>query len=303
MDGVRSGEKPMGFVAFSEKYATEEICREALFRVRWPQGFECPVCGKHSYAILKSRNRIQCNACKHQTSPTVGTVMHKTRLPIRTWFWAIYLVAQDKRGISAMTLCKQLKVTYKTAWYLLHRIREAMGKRDGRYLLSGIVEFDDSYFGGPKGGGKRGRGTKKAKVLVAVSKTEDGKPQYLKMQVVPNLRGGTIGRFAADNIAENTLIQSDAAPNYRKALAEKWLHEYELADANSQTLAWLHIIVSNVKAFIQGTAHGLDSKHLQRYLDEACYRFNRRFHERDLFHNLLNAVAHSLPLGLDVLTG
>jgi hypothetical protein len=229
--------------------------------------------------------------------------MHKTRLPIRTWFWAIYLVAQDKRGISAMSLCKQLKVTYKTAWYLLHRIREAMGKRDERYMLAGIVEFDDSYFGGPKGGGKRGRGTKKSKVLVGLSKTDDGKPQYLKMQVVPNLRGPTIGAFAAVNILQNSTIQSDAAINYRKALSEKWLHEYELSDACGQSLAWLHTIISNVKAFIQGTAHGLDSKHLQRYLNEACYRFNRRFHERDLFDHLLNAVALSSPLGWDVLKG
>lgn len=202
-----------------------------------------------------------------------------------------------------MTLCKQLKVTYKTAWYLLHRIREAMGNRDERYLLAGIVEFDDSYFGGPRGGGKRGRGTKKAKVLVALSKNRDGKPQHLKMRVVPNLRGITIAWFAADSIAEKTIIQSDAAPNYRQALAEKWLHEYELADANSQSLVWLHTIVSNVKAFIQGTAHGLDGKHLQRYLNEACYRFNRRFHERGLFDRLLVAVAQSSVLGLDALMG
>lgn len=229
--------------------------------------------------------------------------MHKTRLPIRTWFWAIYLVAQDKRGISAMTLCKQLKVTYKTAWYLLHRIREAMAKRDERYLLAGIVEFDDSYFGGPKGGGKRGRGTKKSKVLVALSKTDEGKPQHLKMQVVPNLKGKTIGKFAVESILQGTTIQSDAAPNYRAALSEKWLHQYALANADSQTLVWLHTIISNIKAFIQGTAHGLDGKYLQRYLDEACYRFNRRFHERDLFDHLLCAVSQSATLGLDALMG
>jgi hypothetical protein len=229
--------------------------------------------------------------------------MHKTKLPIRTWFWAIYLVATDKRGISAMSLCKQLKVTYKTAWYLLHRIREAMGKRDERYLLAGIVEFDDSYFGGPKGGGKRGRGTKKSKVLIALSKTEEGKPQHLKMQVVPDLRGKTIGRFAGANIAENSVIESDAAINYRTALANKWLHKYKLSGSDPEMLAWLHIIVSNVKAFIQGTAHGLDGKHLQRYLNEACYRFNRRFHEKTLFDHLLVAVSHSKPLGLDALSG
>ena len=303
MEGVRSGERPIGFAAFAEKYGTEEICREALFKARWPEGFECPECGKHGYIVLKKRKRIQCNSCKHQTSPTIGTVMHNTKLPIKKWFWAIYLVATDKRGVSAMYLCKQLDIGYKTAWYVLHRIRDAMGNRDKQYLLAGIVEFDDSYFGGPQGGGKRGRGTKKSKVLVALSKTPDGKPQYVKMQVVPNLRGRTIGDFAAANIAEKAIIESDAAPNYRTALGPKWSHKYQISGSDPEMLNWLHTVVSNVKAFIQGTTHGLDSKYLQRYLDEACYRFNRRFSEKTLFDRLLVAVSHSSTLGLDALTG
>ena len=303
MSGIRSGDKPLGFIAFTEKYSNEEICREALFKARWPQGFECPECGRKSYILLKSRNRVQCNYCKHQTSPTVDTIMHKTRLPIKKWFWAIYLVAQDKRGISAMALCKQLGVTYKTAWYLLHRIREAMGKRDEHYLLAGIIEFDDSYFGGPTRGGKRGRGTKKSKALVAVSKDKAGKPKYLKMKVVPNLRGNIIGSFAKRNIVEDSTIQTDAARNYRKPFSEKWLHKYRLSSADPEMLAWLHTIISNVKAFINGTMHGLGSKYLQRYFDEACYRFNRRKHEKNLFHHLLVAVTSCGKLGLDVLKG
>ena len=303
MAGVRACNKPMGYIEFSKKYATEEDCRKKLAEQRWPDGFVCPKCGGKNYSLIKERWRFQCNHCKHQTSPTVGTVMHRTHLPIRTWFWAIYLVATDKRGISAMALSKQLHVTYKTAWYLLHRMREAMGNRDENYMLQGIVEFDDVYFGGTKSGGKRGRGTTKMKVLVAVSKNAEGKPKYLKMKMVPNLKGKTIGCFAEKCIAEKSTIESDAAPNYRKPLKEKWLHKYEIYDADSEMLTWLHTIASNVKALIQGTSHGLDAKHFQRYLNEACYRFNRRFMEKSIFDHLLCAVAHSSPLGLDVLKG
>ena len=303
MAGVRAEEKPIGFVEFSQRYASEERCREKLYGMRWPNGFICPKCGYKTYTLIKDRWRYQCNHCKHQTSPTVGTVMHRTHLPIRTWFWAIYLVSTDKRGISAMALSKQLHITYKTAWYLLHRIREAMGNREENYILQGIVEFDDSYFGGKKPGSKRGRGTKKIKVLVALSKDAAGKPRYLKLRVVSNLKGKTIGAFAKKCIAENSTIESDAAPNYRKPLKEKWLHKFELFDADSEMLTWLHTVVSNVKALVQGTSHGLDEKHFQRYLNEVCYRFNRRFFEKTIFDHLLSAVAHSKPLGLDALKG
>jgi len=295
--------KPMSFMEFAEKFATEEACREKVFEARWPNGFICPKCGGVKCCFLKNRNAYQCNKCKHRTTPKVGTLMEGSPLPYKTWLWAIYLVATDKRGISAMELTRQLHVTYKTAWYLGHRIRQAMGNRDEKYLLEGIVELDDSYFGGPKGGGKRGRGTKKTKALTAVSKDEEGKPKHLKMKVVPNLKGKTIGKFAAENIALGALIESDAFHSYRKPLEEKWLHQWEVFDADKEMLVWLHTIISNAKSFIQGTYHGIDEKHMQRYFDEYSYRFNRRFMQTSLFDRLLVAVTDTPPLGLVALTG
>ena len=115
--------------------------------------------------------------------------MHRSHLPLLTWFWAMFLVAKDKRGFSATQLSKELDLPYNTAWFLLHRIRFAMSQREDNYLLSDIVELDDNYFGKPKQNGKRGRGTGKTKVVVAVSKTDEGKPRFIKMKVVPNLKG------------------------------------------------------------------------------------------------------------------
>jgi len=170
-------------------------------------------------------------------------------------------------------------------------------------FLSGIIEFDDAYFGGPKSGGKRGRGTTKTKALLAVSKDELGNPKFLKLLVVPNLKGKTIGKFADENFVEGARVETDALRSYRKPLAEKWLHDFEVFDADKEMLVWLHTITSNVKSLIGGTFHGLGGKYLQRYFDEAAYRFNRRWMQVSIFDHLLSSVALSTPLGLAELKG
>jgi hypothetical protein len=120
--------------------------------------------------------------------------MENTKLPLRKWFWAIFMAARDKRGISAVRMRMELAVSYKCAWTVLHKIRKAMGDRDGAYMLGGIVELDDSYFGGPKKGGKRGRGTEKAPVLVGISLDKEGKPGYAKMEMVEDVKSETTWR-------------------------------------------------------------------------------------------------------------
>jgi transposase-like protein len=260
--------------------------------MRWPDGFVCPKCGGRECGYQDGKKVYQCKEkyCRHQASLTAGTIMEHTRLPIKVWFWAIFLMATDKRGSSATYLSRALKIRYKSAWLLLQKLRSAMGNRDMQYLLNGIVELDDTYFGGPTKGGKKGRGTRKAKVLVALSKDSSGKPKHLKMRVVSNLKGKTVGAFAQETIAEKSAIETDAYRSYRKPLSEKYDHKWEVFDPDSEMLVWLHTIVSNTKSFVQGTFHGLDELHLQRYLDEFCWRFNRRYREGTIFFDLLRAV-------------
>jgi transposase-like protein len=284
------------------RFDNEDACRDYLFKLRWPDGFICPVCGCREYYHITTRHKYACKNCRYQASVTAGTVMDRSHLSLRTWIWAIYLVSRDKRGYSAMQLSRVLSLPYNTAWFLLHRIRNAMTERDSRYLLKGIVELDDTYLGKTRKGGKRGRGTTKNKVIVAVSKDEDGKPQYVKMQVVADLKGKTIAKFAKNSIADGSTIQTDAYHSYRKPLAEKYQHEYQVFDSDSDMLKWLHTIVSNAKAFISGTFHGLGKKHLQSYLDEYCYRFNRRRMGSIIFDRLLFAVTQSAPLRFADLT-
>ena len=192
--------KRVGLEDIQRRFDTEDACRDYLFKLRWPDGFVCPVCGCREYYSITTRHKYACKSCRYQASVTAGTVMDRSHLSLRTWIWAIYLVSRDKRGYSAMQLSRVLNLPYNTAWFLLHRIRNAMAERDSRYLLKGIVELDDTYLGKAKNGGKRGRGTTKSKIVVAVSKSEDGKPQYVKMQVVTDLKGKTIAKFAKSSI-------------------------------------------------------------------------------------------------------
>ena len=162
--------------------------------------YVCPKCG-HRHGCCLSNGLYQCTHCHHQTSVTVGTVLHHSHVSLSKWFLAFYFVSQDKRGISAVQLSGQIGVTYKTAWSMLRRIRSAMGQRDAAHMLSGVVEFDDAYFGGPKAGGKRGRGTEKAKVFVALSLDERGNPRYLKMSVTKNIKQASVKKFAHTTVA------------------------------------------------------------------------------------------------------
>jgi len=297
-----ASDRIIGYSAFQRQYATVEDCRKKLFEIRFPNGFICPRCGCVEYYTIPTRNLYQCKGCRHQLSVTAGTVMHRSHLPLLTWFWAIYLVSKDKRGFSAKQLERELGLPYNTAWFLLHRIRSAMSQRDEQYQLAGVVELDDTYFGKSKKGGKRGRGTKKTKVVVAVSKTNDGKPRFIKMKVVSNLKSVTIGKFATQNIAESSKIETDAYRSYRKPLAEKYEHRFEVFDSSSDMLRWLHTVIGNAKSFVNGTFHGLGDKHLQRYLDEFCYRFNRRYFKNRIFDRLLIAVTCASPLTFAELT-
>ena len=170
-----------------KEFGTEEKCRECLAKLRWPEGFVCPkCCCRHAHVL--SNGRYQCTECRHQFSVTAGTVLHRSHMPLTQWFLAFYFVSQDKRGVSAVALMSMLGTTYKTAWYMLKRIRAAMGQRDKTHQFNGTIEFDDTYFGGQTVGKKRGRGTEKAKVFAALSLDEWGNPRYAKMQVTQNIK-------------------------------------------------------------------------------------------------------------------
>ena len=285
----------MTMLEYQENYGTEDQCKQYLYEKRWPKGFVCPKCSHTECFNIQSRNLYQCKACNRQTSITAGTIMDKTRTPLRKWFLALYLVGEDKRGISALALMKKIGVSYNTAWTMLSKIRHAMAERENTYMLGGIIEMDEAFFGAPTEGGKRGRGTDKTAVLVSVCLTDEGKPGFAKMEVIEHVDSKAVTDFANGSITKGSEIHTDGLKIYRPLAQEGYSLIQKKYDAkgNPEHLHWTHIIVSNAKAFINGTFHGLGSTHLQRYLDEFCYRFNRRWLVSGIFPKLVDAVARS----------
>ena len=210
------------FEEFRTRFSTEENCWAELFRLRFPNGVVCPKCGCTEYYPVRGRNTFQCRACRHQTSVTAGTVMHRTHLPLTAWFWAIYLCATDKRGISSVQLSRTLNICYESAWYLLHQIRRAMSQRDENYALFGIVEMDDGYVGGATHNGKRGRGTDKAKIVVALSKTENGAALFTRMQVVEDVTSKTLQQVVGKTVATGTKSNATAIRAIKTCPALRW---------------------------------------------------------------------------------
>lgn len=296
-------QQALNWLEFQNKFPTEEACRSHLYKIRWPDGFRCSVCNHDRAYEIMNRHLFECAECGYQASVTAGTVMHKTRISLKIWFWAIYLIANDKRGISATQLSQQFGISYPTAWLMMHKIRKAMHDRDAKYTLAGIVEMDDTFIGVPTEDGKRGRGTEKTKVVASLSLTKSGHPLYLKMKVVDNLKSSTLADFAKQSIAPGTEISTDLYRSYNQLEGEGYLHlpkQFDHKD-NPDHLKWLHTIISNAKAFIGGTYHGLGSKHLQSYLDEYCYRFNRRKFKGQLFNRLLSACVSTCTVTYDEL--
>ena len=298
----------MGFFEFQRRFRTEDACRKYLFKLRWPEGFRCPKCDHGECFDLPKRKLHQCKSCSHQTSATAGTVMHRTRTPLRKWFWAIFLAAGDKRGLSALQLSKKLKVSYYVAWTMLHKIRQAMADRNQRYQLRGVIEIDESFYGGKKeGGDKRGRGADKVPVMIEASTFESGDGGrglgFARMRVVERVDAATVAGVIVEDVAAGQKIVTDGWPSYNVVRRLGHEHAREASGPGSNAaLKWVHILASNSKAFLLGTFHGVGGKHLQSYLDEFCYRFNRRRWEDELFDRLVTACANSKGVTYSELT-
>jgi transposase-like protein len=230
-----------------------------LAKVRWPNGFQCPHCGSTRSWYLEARRLYQCSDCHHQVSVTADTLFHATKLPLVKWFWAIYLAASDKGGISALRISKHLGVSWITARNILRKIRRAMAHRDSIYRLRNIIEFDDTYVGG-KRAGKRGRGAEgKTPVLVAVETRTKG-AGFVAMQAVDTVSKKTVRNFLHRHIKAEQTVKTDALPALN-AVGETQQHEKKVTPPESAS-TWLplvHIMIGNMKQFINGTFHGVSS--------------------------------------------
>jgi transposase-like protein len=309
--------KDINLLSFQNEFRNEDDCKKWLFSTRWPEGFRCPKCAHHEYTLLESRNIYMCKACRYQASITAGTIFHKTKTPLLKWFWLIFRIATSKTGVSISEMQRELEIKdYKTIWVMAHKIRKAMADRDAHYTLAGLVEIDESFFG-PRSSGKRGRGAEgKSLVIIAVSTWIDPsggeKPGFAHAFVVKDASADAIEAILRRvSIPEHEVepliskIRTDGWESYKVAASELGIAHHRAVLRNPKDsmklLPWTHRLIANAKAVMSGPHRGVSEKHLQRYLSEICYRFNRRHWGRQSFHRLLNACASTQTITRDAL--
>jgi transposase-like protein len=288
----------LSLLEFQRRFSTEAACQEALEQARWPGGFVCPRCGQGEASRITTRRLLQCCVCRYQVSVTAGTVFHKTRTPLVKLFWALWMVSRDKGGTSAMRLSRQMGLSYRTARTMLHKLRKAMGQRDARYTLTGPIEMDDAYFGG-KGNGKMGRGTAKTPVVVMVEERGEH-AGYIGINALTAASKPQLSAAAQEKIAPGRLVHTYCWTGCNGLAALGHDHHAEKVPPHQahEKLPWVHIAISNAKTFLLGTYHGVSHKYLQTYLDEFCYRFNRRTWETTLTERLITACSVAKPVTL-----
>lgn len=302
-------QKGLSLPEFFDAYGSEAQCAETLFAWRWPHGFVCPECGHaDGYSEVKTRGLLQCQHCRHQTSLTAGTVFAYSKLPLTTWFLALYLLTQQKNGLSALELKRQLGVSYNTAWSVKHKLMQTMLERDADRRLTGVIEIDDVYWGGECHGQTPGRGSpNKTPFLAALSKSFDGHPLALRLSVVAGFRKRELAAWTAKFLDPDSIVVSDGLSCFTAIAAAGVEHQAVVtgggaASVELEEFRWLNTILGNIKSALHGTYHKVSSKHLPRYLAEFCYRFNRRFDLAAMLPRLGYAAAHTPPMPYRLLT-
>lgn len=290
---------PRTLLEFERRFSTEEACREYLFSLRWPEGFECPHCG-HQKAWSRNRGLYECARCGFQASVTAGTIFHGTRKPLRLWFRAIWHVTSQKYGANALGLQRMLGLgSYHTAWTWLHKLRCAM-VRPGRDRLSGTVEVDETYIGGEKPG-KRGRGAA-GKVLVVVTvEVKDSRIGRIRLSRIPNASGRSLGSAVRVAAEPGSIVRTDGWNGYRGLSKIGYIHEVvrDKGDVGGNMLPRVNRVVALLKRWLLGTYQGaVRPSHLDYYLDEYTFRFNRRTSRSrgKLFYRLVQQAAAIGPV-------
>jgi transposase-like protein len=272
-------EFPRNLREFEARFATEEACREYLFRLRWPDGFRCPRCGGNQYWPVRTV-LLECSKCGHQTTVTAGTIFQDTRKPLGDWFRAMYWVTTQKNGASALGLQRVLGLgSYKTAWTWLHKLRRAM-VRPGRDRLTGWVEVDETFVGGVEEG-TRGRQTERKALVVIAAQVDGPGIGRIRMRRIPDASAESLMPFLKAAIEPGSTIHTDGWLGYWPAKAEGYDHEVTVLkgakDSPSVLMPRVHRVASLLKRWLMGTHQGaVTLEHLDYYLDEFTFRFNRR---------------------------
>lgn len=280
-------------------FSTDAACLDYLDWLRWPDGFVCPHCSSTS-AGKEATGRYRCHDCRKQVSVTAGTIFHKTRTPMTVWFEVIWLVTASKMGVSAAHIHRVLPVSsYQTAWTMMSKLRQIMSAKDSE-PLSGQVEVDETFFGGPKPG-VRGRGAKGKTLVIGAIEVGGSGWGRARLAVIEDASSASLKSFISSNIAPGSTVITDAWSAYSPSLSG-YVHDPQNVSASGlpahESLPAVHRLFAQVKRTLEGTYQGAGSQeHLQEYLDEFVFRFNRRHakHRGLVFLRLLERAVASEP--------
>ena len=294
----------MTLLDIQETFATDDLCRELLCRLRWPNGAECPRCKGKVVELATAKQLFYCKDCDYQFTVMAGTIFNDSHLPLKTWFTAVLLLVEARKGFSANQMKRTLGVSYKTAWYLCHRIRRAM--KEARPMLDGTVEMDETYVGGVEHGKGTGRGTEKEIVVGIRQRGGD-----LRFFHAPDIKSGTLAQYVRDHVSTDVdVIVTDELNAYPLAMIKAGVHGtkhkrirhkdgvYVMGDVHTNTV---ESAFSLLKRGIMGTWHKVSAKHLAAYLDEMTFRFNRR-KSPAIFLDTLRHMVTADPLTFEKLT-
>lgn len=298
----------MNLIKFIEDFPDETSCRLHFKGIREQQGIICKSCGSKEHYWLQGKWQWQCSKCRFRTTLRSGSMMENAKLPFRKWYLAMAFMSFSKKGISATELQRQLgHKRYEPIWFMMHKIRKAMGNRDALYKLTDMVEFDEGCFGTEidnesRTSLKRGRGSERqvnVAVMAESTPLEDiatGKKsnhcRYFKMKVLESYLKEEINQVIEESITEKTIVFSDKSTSYMDIsnFVEVHVTEKSSKETTTKTLPWVHIAISNAKRTLLGIYHKIKGKYLQLYLDEFCYKLNRRYFGERLFDRLTIAM-------------
>ena len=299
---------PRNWNEFLDRFGTEEACLSYLEGLRWPQGFICPDCGVAAEPYRSSRTRLMCRSCGHQTTVTAGTIFDKTRTPLRVWLAGAWYLTNQKQGVSALGLQRVLGLgSYQTAWTMLHRFRRAMVRPD-RERLKGCVEVDETYLAitdreAPISAINRKNRTSKVLVILAVEMLQPKGFGRIRLQRIRNDGAECVIPFVQASIEPGAQVRTDGSAAYRTLSKLGYDHQRNVmlgAEVPAHvSMAGVHRVASLVKRWILGTHHGsVQPEHLDAYLDEFVFRFNRRTSGSRglLFYRLLQQAVVTGPV-------
>lgn len=320
----------MNLLDFNNRFPDELSCRQYLRLKREEEGITCKNCGGVKHYWLENKSRWRCANCMSTTNLRSGTIMEKSKLPVKTWFMCIHLMTSTKKAFSALEMQRQLgSKRYEPIWYMMQKIRLSMAKRDAKYKLQGNIEVDDAYFaivdlpevdelGNKKGSGrvvntdgkddgeqKRGRGSQKQQQVLVMVESNPNPDQknthkkkramgFVKMVIMDNLKGDSVNYEVAKAVHPNSSAITDAMGGFTKLKAILANHTATVIPKKEagKTLPWVHTVIANAKRLFLGIHHSVGKEYLQNYLSEYCYKLNRRNFQSDLFDRMILAGAN-----------